>query len=173
MKTLIIAALALVSASAFARPNTANMSCRDAAGLVAEAGKIVLSTNDQYNLYVTNGGLCGPGDLGVKAYVETLDNDACFVGYVCETASRDLPASKWVKTGPKGCKEGATIVENSRDFGNKTFVCHAGKYVQASGPVAPAPVYRACKEGTTFTNYDRDFGNKTYSCIGGKYVQVR
>lgn len=172
MKMLIIAAMTLVSATAFARPDTAQLTCRDAAGLVADNGAVTLNTGSLHrNRYVSHPGLCGGNEVAVKAFVQTIDKGACGIGFVCQTASRDLPSAFYVKVGPKGCKEGTVFTEYDRDNGNKTFVCSAGKYRQVGGKAPSAPVYRGCKEGATFTNYDRDNGNETFVCRGGRYVK--
>ena len=79
--------LALSAASpcfAQARPNTATMSCRAAAGLVASHGAIVLSTGPTtYDRYVVGDGYCNRDEVTKPAFVPSADNPECFIGYYC------------------------------------------------------------------------------------------
>jgi len=85
MKSLFILAIALSSASAFARPSTTNMACADAAALVKAKGAIVLSTGAYtYDRFVAHAGYCGAGEKALGAWVNTADSDSCFIGYVCK-----------------------------------------------------------------------------------------
>jgi hypothetical protein len=171
MKSLFILAIALVSTSAFARPNTLNMTCRDAAGLVADAGSIVLSTGaNTYNRFYAT---------GIKAaYVPTLDNDACFIGYVKGQDGRDR-APELVKAAP-ACKSGKVEQVNQQDRGEANFkpvyrTCVNGKWV-IPGYVA-APAVRKCKEGSMGSlGTGRYFGPNEQEvpavCRNGKFVPL-
>ena len=83
MKTLIIA-LALASTPAFAMPSTTNLTCGEAASLVASHGAIVLRTGAHtYDRYVAHQGYCSLGEVARPAWVPTLDSAQCFIGYYC------------------------------------------------------------------------------------------
>lgn len=83
MKTLIIA-LAFASTPAFAMPSTLNMTCAQAANLVASHGAIVLRTGAYtYDRYVAHQGFCALGETTKPAWVPTADSAQCFIGYYC------------------------------------------------------------------------------------------
>jgi hypothetical protein len=174
MKALFVIALALVSTSAFARPNTANLTCRDASGLVAQSGAIVLSTGSAalYDRFVANSSYCGAGEAAVAAYVTTLDNDSCKIGFACQQAEPGQALAKKYPSKILACKEGRRsrtyTYDGDKEIAHAT-VCKNGKYVRVDGYRDPAPVYRACKEGATFTESERGEGTKTWQCQGGKY----
>jgi hypothetical protein len=77
--------VALVTAStAVARENTANMSCDEAAALVAKSGEIVLSTGvNTYDRFVADVSHCMPLQTTEPALAPTIDSRFCKVGYVC------------------------------------------------------------------------------------------
>jgi hypothetical protein len=85
MKTLIITvALVTTATSAMARPSTVAMSCRQAGGLVATAGAIVLGTGGYtYDRFVAHRGYCLRTEIDEPAYVPAADTPQCFVGYRC------------------------------------------------------------------------------------------
>jgi hypothetical protein len=81
--SVLAATLATVSVAA-ARPNTANMSCDEAAALVAKAGSIVLSTGvSTYDLFVADISHCMPRQTTEPGLAPTLDSRFCNVGYFC------------------------------------------------------------------------------------------
>ncbi len=83
-----VLAAQVVSAAAQPRPETARMTCAQAAGLVAAAGAAVLSTGPRtYDRFVAHAGLCLIGEIGVPVWVPTADTPQCPVGVVC----RDRP----------------------------------------------------------------------------------
>lgn len=178
MKSMIVLALALVSASAYARPNTTDMTCREAAGLVQQAGAIVLSTGKSYlyDRFVAHSGFCGGGEKAAVAYVETLDNANCNVGFACVDA-RDGGNSVKYPSSIKSCKEGAQIWEGGgRGEGPAILrVCKNGKYVRADGKADPKPSYKGCEEGrkgvVTETDGDREYSYPAV-CRNGKYVRL-
>lgn len=88
-KHVLTLAVLLMSASAFARPDTANMTCSQAAALVESSGAIVLSTGSQdiYDRYVSYGTACDLGLQQVPAWVPTRDNSECFIGFTCSAIS--------------------------------------------------------------------------------------
>lgn len=91
MRTLafkgLAAGLVLCAASpclAQGRPNTAAMSCGAAASLVATRGAIVLGTGPAtYDRYVIDEGFCTRDEFTKPAFVPTVDNRQCFIGYYC------------------------------------------------------------------------------------------
>lgn len=92
MKRVAIAtliAVAFVSAVAGAaiaevRPQTQQLSCQAANGLVAANGAAVLSTGVYvYDRYVRNQSACAAGQITRPAWVPAADQAQCFIGYTC------------------------------------------------------------------------------------------
>jgi hypothetical protein len=84
-----VATLLAVTTGAVAqpRPSTPQMSCRQAAGLVASRGAIVLGTGAYtYDRYVTDQRFCLRSEITVPEWVPTADTPQCFVGYRCKEA---------------------------------------------------------------------------------------
>ncbi len=80
--TALLALPALAAAQG--RPSTPAMTCRQAAGLVASRGAVVLSTSrDIYDRYVRSETMCETSYYGRPAFVPTRDNPQCFIGYYC------------------------------------------------------------------------------------------
>ncbi len=80
--TLIVAVFA--ASAADARQSTRNMSCRQAASVVASAGAIVLSTGRHtYERFVAGPGFCEVDMWADHAWAPTRDARSCRVGYVC------------------------------------------------------------------------------------------
>jgi hypothetical protein len=72
-----------------ARPSTLDMSCGEAAALVASRGAIVLTTGQfTYDRFVAHVGHCSLGEVARPAYAPTLDSPQCAVGYRCEYRQR-------------------------------------------------------------------------------------
>mgnify|MGYP000153176673 CR=1 FL=1 len=68
-----------------ARESTLNMSCRQAASLVASRGAVVLSTGRYtYDRFVASPGFCFPGEWGEPAWAPTRDGN-CRLGYICRS----------------------------------------------------------------------------------------
>ena len=93
MKTfpMIVAALAMATTGAMAqtRPSSVNMSCRQAAGLVASRGAIVLGTGGHtYDRFVADRRFCLRTEVTEPAWVPARDNPQCLVGYRCKEADR-------------------------------------------------------------------------------------
>ncbi len=190
MKSLIVLAIALCSSAAFAaRPNTANMTCRDATGLVAEQGAIVLSHGNPslYARFVAGSNFCGSGEKTASAYVKTLDNSSCKVGYVC-VDGRDGGNSVKFPSEYGVCKEGSFGSARKSDYypGNYgdrepsiTVVCQAGKWVPANdrGWKAPRTIGGGvCKDGAMdyYPAPDRGQilpGTIIRKCEGGKWIR--
>ncbi len=84
-KALLAFAASLLATSALAqRPSTVNMTCGQAAGLVAARGAIVLGTGGYtYDRFVHHRGFCLITETTRAAFVPTRDNRQCFVGYTC------------------------------------------------------------------------------------------
>jgi hypothetical protein len=187
MKSVIVLALALVSATAFARPNTTALSCADAQDLVAREGSIVLNTGAPglYERFVSSAHFCGNSEKAAAAYVTTADAASCKIGYYCGQGDSDsrLQAKKFPSQYGK-CKVGARRLETYEEPGsdrnvNVSLVCNAAhKWVRADGYVAPAPKKFVCKEGSFRSeNYeepgsDRNV-NVTVQCQGGKWKVYR
>ena len=67
------------------RPNTATMSCAQAAATVAHAGAVVLSTGQfTYDRFVASIHHCTIGQATGPGIAPTRDNPACQVGFICK-----------------------------------------------------------------------------------------
>ncbi len=84
-KSFVLCAILLSGISvAEARPNTMNLTCAQARGLVRSHGSILLSTGRYtYDRYVVSVGFCPFGDYAKSAYVQTRDRNSCRIGYTC------------------------------------------------------------------------------------------
>ncbi|MCO5142108.1 MAG: hypothetical protein M9962_03350 [Oligoflexia bacterium] len=189
MKTLFILAIALVSASAYARPNTANMSCSQANDLVQRSGAIVMSHGASYlyQRFVAHGGFCLGGEKAAAAYAKTLDSNSCKVGFVC-VDGRDGGNSVVLPSKVLACKEGAygsaKITDyypdynySGREAPSITTVCRNGKYVPVNDQnwkIKHYPV-KKCKDGATHYYPEPDRGNYSgvdkFVCSGGKWYK--
>jgi hypothetical protein len=68
-----------------ARPSTLDMTCAQAAALVASRGAIVLTTGQfTYERFVVHAGHCAVGEIPWPAYAPTSDTPSCAIGYRCE-----------------------------------------------------------------------------------------
>jgi len=66
------------------RPVSTTLTCARAAGLVASQGAVVLGTGVYtYDRYVSGQNFCLRGETTDPAWVPTVDNQRCFVGYQC------------------------------------------------------------------------------------------
>jgi hypothetical protein len=84
--SVLSAALLTTGALAQARPSTTAMNCRQAAGLVASRGAIVLSNGPvTYERYVGGLGHCALSEYIEPAYAPTEDNPQCPIGYRCRS----------------------------------------------------------------------------------------
>ena len=88
----LIAIFALAPALAEARPNTWEMTCAQAAGMVASNGAAVLQTKPRrYDRYLASPWACSPaGKEGVAQFAPTLDNPRCHIGFLCKEPLFDL-----------------------------------------------------------------------------------
>jgi hypothetical protein len=69
-------------ARAQGRPVSTTLTCSRAAGLVASQGAVVLGTGVYtYDRYVSSSSSCVLGETIEPAWVPTVDNSQCFVGY--------------------------------------------------------------------------------------------
>ncbi len=84
-----LAALGLASgAAAQPRPNTLQMSCRDAQALVVSHGAIVLGTGpNRYERYVRDQSFCPIGMRTESIWDQAADASACPIGYRCRDAT--------------------------------------------------------------------------------------
>ena len=86
--SVFVATLATASIAA-ERPNTANMSCEEAAATVTRSGAIVLSTGVKtYDRFVATNLFCLSGETTEPGFAPTLDSRLCQVGYVCQPQDR-------------------------------------------------------------------------------------
>ena len=89
--SLAIALAAATSAVAQSRPSTVNMSCRQAAGLVASRGAIVLGTGGYtYDRFVRDRSFCQITEVTEPVWAPTGDTPQCLVGYRCVESSREF-----------------------------------------------------------------------------------
>jgi hypothetical protein len=85
LATFVVAAMLATTSIAGARPNTANMSCDEAAATVTRVGDIVLSTGvNTYERFVASIQICLPGETTEPGLAPTLDSRFCKVGYICQ-----------------------------------------------------------------------------------------
>ena len=84
-----LAALGLATgAAAQPRPNTLQMSCRDAQALVVSHGAIVLGTGpNRYERYVRDQSFCPIGMRTESIWDQAADAAACPIGYRCRDAT--------------------------------------------------------------------------------------
>jgi hypothetical protein len=81
--SLIVTTVA-TDAMAQSRLTTRDMTCAQAAGIVASQGSVVLYTGPTtYDRYLRHPSLCGPGLTGQPVSVRTADVDQCPVGFTC------------------------------------------------------------------------------------------
>ncbi len=74
------------------RPDTTQMSCARAQGLVQRAGGIVMRTGGQtYDRFVSGRAFCTPQEVTKPAFVPAGDYPQCFVGYTCEPYYPEAP----------------------------------------------------------------------------------
>jgi hypothetical protein len=87
MKRLVLVVVtAALATGAMAQPrlSTTDMSCNQAAGLVASRGAIVLGTGGYtYDRFVSDGRFCLRTEATDPAWVAAGDTPQCFVGYRC------------------------------------------------------------------------------------------
>jgi hypothetical protein len=87
MLKFVMTSLGIVMASnawAQGRPVSTTLTCARAAGLVTSQGAVVLGTGGYtYDRYVNGPGFCTRGEPTEPAWVPTIDNPQCFVGYIC------------------------------------------------------------------------------------------
>jgi len=75
----------VTSAVAQPRPSSVQMSCGQAAGLVASRGAVVLGTGGYtYDRFVADQRFCLRSEMTEAAWVPTRDTPQCFVGYRCK-----------------------------------------------------------------------------------------
>jgi hypothetical protein len=84
-----LAACLLATSAAAQRASSVQMSCRQAAGLVAARGAVVLGTGGHtYDRFVRHRGFCLNTEVTEPAWVPTRDTPQCLVGYRCKEAER-------------------------------------------------------------------------------------
>jgi len=86
----LAAAVMLVSTAVQARPYTPEMMCGEAANTVSLNGAIVMDTGpNTFDRFVISAAYCTPQEYTRAAFVRTLNDPQCFVGYTCEQRTRD------------------------------------------------------------------------------------
>ncbi|MCJ8142154.1 hypothetical protein MKI84_04425 [Ancylobacter sp. A5.8] len=83
---LLVLPLALMAAPAMAQsmPNSLNMTCASARELVRREGAVVIGTGPViYERYVANRGYCTVGQQTEPAWVQTADQEQCYIGSRC------------------------------------------------------------------------------------------
>ena len=79
-----------MAAEAQARPNTRDMTCAQAAGLVRSQGAIVLDTGpNTFDRYVSDLKYCSGFEQLQPEWVRTRDSARCFIGYTCYVPDRN------------------------------------------------------------------------------------
>ena len=82
-----LVALIAVSTTGYAenRAFASALSCRAIANTVARNGAVVLITDgDKFDRYVSDQSHCAFGEVITPAWVRSVDNSSCFIGYTCE-----------------------------------------------------------------------------------------
>lgn len=65
-------------------PNSLNMTCASASGLVKQNGAVVIATGPNvYARYVANLGYCQHDQMTRPAWIQTSDNPQCYIGSQC------------------------------------------------------------------------------------------
>jgi hypothetical protein len=86
LKFAMTSLLLLMGSEAWAQSRlvSTTLTCSRAAGLVASQGAGVLGTGTYtYDRYVSGSNFCVRSEPTMPAWVPTLDNPQCFVGYLC------------------------------------------------------------------------------------------
>lgn len=85
-RVLLSVPFILMASSAFAQalPNSLNMSCSAARGLVQQNGAVVIATGPiLYERFVTDAGYCEITQTTEPAWIQTGDQPQCLVGRRC------------------------------------------------------------------------------------------
>jgi hypothetical protein len=86
LKIAMTSLLLLMGSEAWSqgRPVSTTLTCARAAGLVASQGAVVLGTGVYtYDRYVRGPNFCVRSETAEAAWVPTVNNAQCFVGYQC------------------------------------------------------------------------------------------
>ncbi len=71
-------------ATAQSRPDSLRLTCAATSALVRQQGQVVIGTGpDIYDRYVSNQGYCSQDETTVPVWLQTADQDQCFIGYRC------------------------------------------------------------------------------------------
>ena len=85
---LVLGLVTVEGAVAQGRPNTLNMSCREAQSLVVVRGAIALGTGPyRYERYVRDQSYCPLATVTEQVWEQTADAAQCPVGYRCRDTS--------------------------------------------------------------------------------------
>jgi hypothetical protein len=135
---LFLAVTFAASAQALPRPDVRAMTCRDAAALVDSKRAVVFTTGKYtYERVVSNRYSCyNPmKEVEVTTFAKTLDNDRCFIGYICRNPEMAGNGSSVIgASAPIVCKEGKTRTETRRNASDNTehirLMCRSGKWIE-------------------------------------------
>lgn len=134
---LITSFLIAGSAHALPRPDVRAMTCRDAAGLVESKRAVVFTTGKYtYERVVSSRYSCfnHSDEVTVETYAKTLDNDRCFVGYICRNEEQAGNGSSVIgASAPIVCPEGKIRGQSHRNSNDETVYervqCRSGKWI--------------------------------------------
>lgn len=71
-------------AAAQSRPDSLRLTCAATSALVRQQGAVVIGTGPNiYDRYVSNQGYCAADQTTAPAWLQTADQNQCFVGYRC------------------------------------------------------------------------------------------
>ncbi|MBS9475512.1 hypothetical protein [Ancylobacter radicis] len=81
---LVVAAAFAAPAAGQSRPDSLRMSCAATAGMVRQQGQVVIGTGPNiYDRYVSNQRYCSQDETTVPVWLQTTDQNQCFIGYRC------------------------------------------------------------------------------------------
>jgi hypothetical protein len=134
LATFVLAA----SAQALPRPDIRAMTCRDAAALVDSKRAVVFTTGKYtYERVVSSRYSCynPTEEVEVTTFAKTVDNDRCFIGYICRNEEMAGNGSSVIgASAPFVCQEGKTRTETRRNASDNTehvrVMCRSGKWIE-------------------------------------------
>jgi hypothetical protein len=89
--TATVLFMLVAGAQAQARPSTVELPCNASRELVFAQGSVVLGTGGMtYDRFVRDRTFCEVTEYAQSAYVPSRETPACFIGYRCKQAPREL-----------------------------------------------------------------------------------
>lgn len=77
-------ASAVPPAAAQSRPDSLRLTCAATSALVRQQGQVVIGTGPNiYDRYVSNQSYCSQDETTVPVWLQTADQNQCFIGYRC------------------------------------------------------------------------------------------